>query len=207
MGTEATEVNVANMALSYLGAKNITALNDGSTEADLCTLFIDRSRDLVLEQREWTFAVEHVILDTPVAPAPTNPDWGVGFNMNTVGNCLRVLTVHPPTDVASDFLTDAVLQSSQIPWAMEENIILCNYDEISVRYIKRVTDFTQFSEGFVFALAHRLAYDLAVPLTQNMQLKEQMFVLYQQSIKEAASAEGMQGRSRRIRHRGLLARR
>lgn len=206
MTTLTTEEQICNMALSYIGADTVTDIDtDGSTRADLCALHYPVVRDTVLSEREWTFAVEHNILDTPDVTPPTNPEWGQRFPV--AATTLRVLTVHPPTDVASDFLTEAVLQSSQIAWVKEGDWILCNYDEISVRTIERITTVADFPDIFVQALAARLAAELAIPITANERLHQQMIAMYYTKLREAGAVDGMQGRSVRIRHRGMLARR
>lgn len=206
MTTLTTEEQICNIALSWIGADTVTDIDtDGTERADLCVLHYPVCRDNVLTEREWTFAVEHNILDTPDGTAPTNPEWGQRFPI--ASTTLRVLTVHPPTDVFTDFLTDSEPSAEQIPWVREGDWILCNYDEISVRTIERITTVADFPDVFVQALAARLAMDLAIPLTQSLNLHQQMAAMYQDKMRNAAAMDGMQGRSRRIRHRGLLARR
>jgi len=57
-----TEVNVCNRALGRLGASGITALADGSTEAAQCTLHYAETRDALLREHPWRFAVKWVVL-------------------------------------------------------------------------------------------------------------------------------------------------
>ena len=89
MSSTASEVDISNMALGWLGADRITSLDDESVEAQLCKLNYPRSRDVVLEDVEWTFAVRRFIL----SPDPVVPlfNWGKKFLIPT--EVLRVLTV------------------------------------------------------------------------------------------------------------------
>jgi len=205
MTTTALEVDICNMALGWIGAEPIVALTDNSTRANLCELHYPRARDAVLESREWSFAVEHNILDTPDVTPPTNPKWGQRFPI--ASTTLRVLTVKQPSDVTTDLITNGMVEAEQIPWEKEGAWILCNFDEISVRTIERITTTTEFSEGFVHALAARLAADLAIPIAASLSLQQQMYSLYLEKLNDACAADGMQGRSQRIRSRYLLARR
>lgn len=52
----ATQVDICNLALRRLGAKAITAIDDGSKEADNCSAFWDYIIDEVLDDYPWNFA-------------------------------------------------------------------------------------------------------------------------------------------------------
>jgi hypothetical protein len=198
MSSLSSVVDICNMALGWIGAERITSLADVSEQANLCNLNYAISRDTVLESREWTFAVERFSLNpTGVVPAY---DWGYEFVIPT--EVLRVLTVDRPTA--------GVLggpEHEQENWVREGNSILMNRDTLTMRAIVRIEDTTLFSSSFVHALAARLAADLCIPITRSKTLQQQMFVLYGAKLEDAASADGMQGRSKRIRSRYLSARR
>jgi len=200
----ASVVNICNMALGWIGGDRITSLGDDSTRANLCNLNYPRSRDVVLEAREWTFAVKHQLL-SPDAAAPSNPEYGQRFFIPT--DILRVLTVHQPVDFGADQLTAGLIQAEQIPWVREGRYILCNFDEVSMRGIQRIESTGEFSESFVHALSARLAADLAIPLTESKELQQQMYSLYLEKLDDASATDGMQGRSQRIRSRYLQSRR
>jgi len=59
----ATQVNICNLALKRLGAKEITAINDGSKNADHCSAFWDYILDEVLEDYSWNFAKKTATLN------------------------------------------------------------------------------------------------------------------------------------------------
>lgn len=203
MSSLLSKVEICKLALAWLGAGHITSLDDSSEEARLCKLSYETSRDTVLESREWTFAVKRFIL------TPTNDDpkfyWAKEFVLPT--EILRVLTVERQSIVGSNELSSNLIEHEQMNWVREEDKILANWDSISIRAIIRITDETKFSPSFVHTLAARLAADLAIPITRSKTLQEQMFALYQAKLSDAASLDGMQGRSKRIRSRYLSARR
>jgi len=59
----ATQVNICNLALRRLGASVITAIDDGSKNADHCNAFWDYILDEVLEDYSWNFAQKIVTLN------------------------------------------------------------------------------------------------------------------------------------------------
>jgi len=203
MGTLASEVDICNMALGWIGADRITSLDDDSTQANLCKLNYPRSRDAVLETRQWQFALRREEL----APDPVPPAyyWGQRFQVPT--DVLRVISVDQPASSGSDELISGIVHPEQIPWEIQGNYILCNFEVISVLEIVRVTATASFSEGFAHALAARLAADLSIPITNSRTMQSDMWSLYQIKLDDAAATDGMQGRSQRIRSRYLMARR
>lgn len=203
MSSTAKVVDICNMALGWIGADTITSLNDDSTTANLCKLNYPRSRDVSLEAREWTFAVKRFTL----SPDEEEPEfnWGSQFQIPT--EVLRVLTVERESVVSSNELTSNAIEHEQMDWVRELDFILADQDVVFMRGIVRITDTTKFSESFVHALTARLAADLAIPITRSKTLQQQMYGLYQAKLMDAASTDGMQGRSKRIRSRYLASRR
>ncbi len=203
MSSLSSIVEICNMALSWLGANRITSLGDNSEEANLCNLNYAVSRDVVLESREWTFAVRRYTL----APTGTTPEFNWGQEFNLPSEVLRVLSVERESAVGSNELTSNFIEHEQMNWVREGNKVLADWDTISMRAVVRIVDPAMFSVSFVHALAARLAADLCIPITRSKTLQQQMFALYQAKLADAASLDGMQGRSKRIRSRYLAARR
>lgn len=151
----ASEVSICNMALTKLGGSIIISLNDESNEAKLCKANYDSCRDAVLEERDWTFAVERKIL-----PALSEaPSFYFSSASQLPSDCIRVLGVYK-----------SGISRTPIEWSLEGRKILSNYAPLYVKYIKRVTDPNIMSPGFIKALAARLEWELCVPLTGNVNL-------------------------------------
>jgi len=203
MSSTASEIDIANMALGWIGADTITSFDDDSTRANLVKLNYERSRDVVLESEEWSFALDRRNL-TPDAILPAFR-WGQRFKVPT--DILRIISVDREDTVSVGELTSGTVTPAQIPWELQGGYILCNFDTIWVLGIRRVTSTGEFTEGFVHALAARLAADLAIPIQQSRALQMQMMGLYEAKIEDASATDGLQGRNKRIRSRYLLARR
>lgn len=181
-----TEVSICNQGLGWLGANLITSLDDESREAQLCKANYQYLRDAVLEAGNWTFATQW--FDLAKLNNPPLSEYANSFEIPS--EVLRVMFCgldrrHPTT------------------WQREGNAIVTNDSRCRIQAIRRIDDPARFSTLFAQALAHRIAADLAIPLTNSRSLAETHTALYIAKMKEAESMDNSQGRSRRIRSRWL----
>ena len=181
-----TRVSICNQALGWLGANLITSLDDETTEANLCKANYDSLRDAVLESQNWTFATA----------------WEKLIKLSTSPTSLYPNSFQIPAD-AIHIIYCGVDYDNPVNWRREGQTIVTDDGNCTIQYIKRIEDEAQFSSLFTQALAARLAADLAIPLTKSRTMQSDMFQLYQVKLKEAASRDNQQGRSRRIRSRWL----
>lgn len=200
-----SEVAICNIALGWLGGDLIISLDDDTVEAKLCKANYAPLRDAVLEEREWTFAVDRI----EPAQLSTGPLYGFDVAFQIPSNVLRVLQVSRAGEdvegggVASTNTMQG--REQRIEWLREGETIVANrVDRVYARVLKRITDTTKFSPAFDQALAARLAMDLAIPLTNNQKLQDQMAGMYGEKMRLAAATDGMQGRSYRTRSDSLI---
>jgi len=174
------QVGICNLALGWLGAQKITSIGDASVNAELCAANWDATRDAVLEARAWTFAVKRV----QVAADATPPAYGWGARFLLPTDCIRVLE-------AGDGTT-----ASDIEWQREEGYLVTDQaSTLYVKYLARIEDTVQWTAGFVQAMAYRLAFALAMPITENAGLQSALWALYAKVLQDAGARDGMQGRS------------
>ncbi len=169
----ASEVSIANGALVLIGAAKIISLADANDRARAAEQHYATSRDAVLEEYPWTFAIERVKL----AKLATTPLWEYAAEYQIPPDSLRVLD----TDVPEGF------------WKQEGSKILSNQDPVNIKYIKRVIEPSSFSSQFIDALEAHLAYKLAYSLMKDKQLSRAMYAVYQEKIEGAASTDGQTG--------------
>jgi hypothetical protein len=191
-------VDIANLALSWLGEADITSLEDDLERARQMRINYIPARDATLEAHEWTFATKRFI---PGQNAVA-PEYGAVFAYEIPPDCLRVVSCD--RNDGSQPITAPIGSLEQIDWILEGKQILTNEAAIYCRGIFRVTQEGKFSPLFVHALAAKLAYLTALNLTASAEIQANMLALYQQFIMEAKTRDGLQGRSRRIRNRTLL---
>ncbi len=142
-----SETSICNMSLAKLGA-NKTLVNvetDSSFEAKQCRLHYEQTRDSLLRSYWWRFASARVVL---VATTDPTFEWESAFTLPT------------------DFLAMKSIFENRFPdenfrsYALEGKILLTNEDEMSIRYVKKVTDVAQFDSLFIEVLVLQLALKL-----------------------------------------------
>ena len=171
----ASDVQICNLALQKLGQPALISLTDNSRAGRECANAYAPARDAVLRDHPWNFAIERASLaELSMAPA-----WGYGHQYQLPGDCLRVLEVE---------------DDAQFPWKLEGGRLLCDAGApLYIRYVKRISDPTLFDSLFVHALAARLAYELAEPLTQSNTKKDQAAQDYAALLRMAKRADGQEG--------------
>lgn len=207
------DVAIANMALGLIGQSYILSdalpATDGTPEANYINQFYAPIRRAVLEDRDWTFATKKKFLDTPIDPlGPTSPEipptWGYAFLVpDDLLRCIKLFNPvgGPNLSGTSD---DPDAKELSVQYERMEQWVFCNEPTVWVKYIFDMTDPTKFSPNYVFAFAARLAQELCLPLTNNVQLFQAMSAKYVQAIKDAAAGDGRQGTSQKIKSSSRL---
>lgn len=202
-----SKVAICNQALGWLGGELITSFDDDSNEAKLCNANYDQLRDAVLEEREWTFAVERI----EPSRLTSTPKYGFTYEFQIPATVIRILQVSLKgadagiVGLSSDIYGTGLGDYQEIPWVREGATIRCNAEQIYARVIQQITDTTKHSPAFDQALAARIAMDLAIPLTGSRALQQDMAAMYGEKIRLAASSDGMQGRNTRVRSSVLVS--
>ena len=162
------EVDICNLALSYIGDKaKVTSISpsDGSHQADLCARYYPLARDMLLERHRWDFTIRQVSLTALSASGRT--EWDYAYRLP--GNFAGVISVIPK-DSTDDQTTEGSIAPK--PFAIEANsdldrILYCDISDAVLRYQARVTDSTKFSQMFVHAVSWQLASMLAGTLIKG----------------------------------------
>jgi len=167
----ASEVSICNRALALLGANTITSLSDGSTEANVCNAVYADARDAVLRAYPWSCAIQRATL----AQLSTAPVWGYGkaYSLPNDPHCLSVLELKETST-----------------YRIEGRTLVCNTDTATIRFVARITDPAQFDPALVFALASRIAAEVAYALTQNRALSNDMWTMSSAAMVDASIYDG-----------------
>lgn len=176
-----SKVSICNLALSWLAGNLITSLDDETIEAQLCSANYDLSRDSVLEAMAWTFATKRYYL-TPEVDAP---QWGYPHQFTIPAEVITVLEVTQNPSVPNG--------ANDLDWRREGHYIVCDSTEIYIKAIYRVVDPIRFPPNFIQALAARIATEIAIPLTESMDMMRAMEGKYKDRLYTAAGTDGLQG--------------
>jgi len=191
-------IDLVNFALSMLGEKAITSLEDDADEARVMKGFYYPARDGLLEEAEWTFATRRF---KPPRNA-VDPEWGWSAAYPIPSDILRVTAVEDNYVGQTGVSTDQQARRS-IDHVIENRQILCNADPIFCKGIRRIDDEGIYSGLFFEAFATKLAALAALPITESNTKLQAMVQLHQSFLKTAKTRDGMQNTTRRLRNNYL----
>jgi len=183
-----SKTEICNLAVSWLGGKHITSVDDDpSKEARLCRANYDQSRQAVLEEREWTFAVKRATL-TPLSEEPL---FGYNYKFLLPPDLLVTINAYDPADAGQK-------QPPGISHVREGNHLCADISQVNIKYIFDLTNTTKFSSLFSQTVAAHIAANIAVGLTENATQQERMMVVYEDKLNKAISSDSLQGSNERI---------
>ena len=162
-----SETDICNMALGRLGAKRIsdfTNKDENNTPAVQCRLHYEQTRDALLRSHWWRFARYRVQLSEN-ATAPTF-EFDNAFDLPS--DFLR-LWIKPFED------NNWGLNNTNYTFSMEGKQLLTDEDSVYLRYIRKVTDVSEFDPLFVEVLVFKLALKMCMPLTQDKELYQMLY--------------------------------
>ena len=183
-----SKTEVCNLAVSWLGGKRMTSVDDDNTkEANLCRANYDLSRQAVLEEREWTFAVKR----SQLTPLVETPLFGYQYKFLLPPDLLKTLNAYDPKHAN-------LKEAPGIIHVIEENYLYADIAMVNIRYMKDLTNTNRFSGLFTQALAAHIAANIAVSLTESAKQQERMFGLYDNKLNDASTSDSLQGSRERL---------
>lgn len=183
-----SKTEICNLAVSWLGGNQIFSLEaDESLEARLCRANYAMTVRATLEEREWTFAVKREVL-TPLAE---DPPFGYGYQFQMPTDLIRVIGVYNPRDAGRN-------SPRTIQYLVEGGNILCDLQEIDIKYIFEETNTVKYTALFDQAVAAHLAMNISVALTENASMQQAMAGMYLSKLDAAAASDGLQGSRERL---------
>jgi hypothetical protein len=177
-----SEVQICNLALVRLGERQITALDEGTKAANLCSLYFEPLRDEVLAAHPWGFAGKRRNL------ALLSTD-GVGRWM---------YAYQSPSDCLKARFIESDLGGRDTPFRVEGATVLANVNPCVLVYTFRAGNVNVFSPDFVKAFWTRIAAELAIPLSGSKTLNQQMWALHLAAMSEAESGDATADRDEAI---------
>lgn len=180
-------VDIANRALTKIGASRIVSLSDDSTEAIVVNSMFMIVRDDELRAHNWNFAMARAQLSADATP----PSFGYDQRFLLPTDCLRVLMVGDilPGGDLSDYRNadDSAL------WSIEGGYILISRDgPLKLRYLRRITDTAKWDSSFVEAFACRLAAESCEAITQSSEKRQMAWNEYDRAIRKAIRARAIE---------------
>lgn len=174
-----SEVDICNLALDWVNARNITSLDENTKESKKCNAWYDLTRKELLTNLNASFSIKRAKL---AQEADFTPVYGYDKAYILPKDLLKVLNLGNP-------LHDLLYQ-------IEGNHFYCSEpsEEVYIRYIADVTDVTQFDSEFSELLILKLAERICVALTEDIEKSNYIKQLAQQKYVECSSKYGNDNR-------------
>lgn len=185
----ASTVSICNLALGHIGAADIAALSEASSEARACNRFYGQTLDALLSAGPpWTFARYEATLAEMAGIDPGR--WGYVYALPA--DLLRVRSVQPPASSYNGYILpgDLTAQDERSdPYELSGDRLFCNLSPAVLRYVRRVDDPSKFPPLFIEALSWHLAARLAMPLTRDAGQRQAAFQMAMQTQAAASAAD------------------
>ena len=179
----ASEVGICNSALIKIGAARITALTEGSKNANLCNEQYAKLRDAELRGHDWNFAVARAKL----AQIAGTPPSGFDYWYQLPSDWLRTIAVH-----ASD------ADTGDLKYEIKGDRLLSDAVDVYLVYIRQVTDPNEMDTLFREALAYRIAAELAIPIAASGTLHDRMLRNYRDAAMRAKGVDAIEDYPKRF---------
>lgn len=169
-----SQVDIANRALTKLGAGRIISLDDDAQASNTLASMYDIVRDAELRKNLWHFSKARAQL--PALSQP--PEFGYTHQFQLPADFLRLVEINgrrcqekPHLDAWYSIEAGRILVSQPGP--------------LRIRYVRRVEDPTLFDALFVEAFACKLAFESCETLTQSNTKKQTVAQEYEAALADA----------------------
>lgn len=185
------EVDICNLALNFLGKGIIKSLSENTELARTCKLHYDRYRRILLKDYSWEFAERTMKLEPVEDFGDTVKGWKNVYRYPD--DCLQVLKLYDGDARRKDDKREKFFVQT-VDYRLGTKVICCNLENAYMDYVSNEDDCNYFSEEFVEALAHYLAYGMAQALTGSeakaqTELQYMQTALYQAKLRTARERE------------------
>lgn len=175
----ASVIQVANRALTKLGALRITSLTDDNKAARAISSCFEDLRDDELRAHRWQFSMKR----TSLAALSTTPEFGYNLQYALPPDFLRLDMIN---DEYPSVVLDNYIGAETQDYMIEGNLILTDIDApLKLRYIARIEDPTNWDVNFREAMASRIAMEICEDLTQSDTKKQSAANDYKRAITQA----------------------
>jgi len=167
----ASVVGICNVALRRINAQTITALTEGTKNANACNDLYPNAHEALLRVHTWNFAMSRAAL----SPLEAGPVFGFARAFQLPADFIRAVGV-----------------ASGATYRLEGNRLLSDEGTVSLRYVRREDDPNVMSADFRDVLSLRLAADLGTAIANSRTLREAMTREYEQVLLAAKSADAIE---------------
>lgn len=176
-----TKTQISNMALALLGEGEITDFSEDTGEpARQCRLHWNLTRDALLRDHPWNFAIKRVALVQGATPTS-----GYDYSFALPTDFIRPLAVNDDEAwEVGDF------------YAIESGLLLCDESTVTLRYVASITDTAKWDPIFIEAFIYLLAAKVTPSLADAPQMADTLRSRAQYIVGEAMKKDANENRKR-----------
>jgi hypothetical protein len=175
-----SKIEIANRALTKVGAESIMSLTDNVKRAQIMNSMFDMIMDAELRRNRWKFSIRRDSLPALVSA----PAWGYSYAYQLPADFLALVQVN-------DFYVRGLKQRA--PWSVEGGQILTDFSApLKIRYVAKVSSIDLLDPLFVEVLACKLALESCEALTQSAQKRQLAANEYDFAVSEAARQDAIE---------------
>lgn len=183
-----TPAQICTLALRRAGEKQaVDDLGDDTVEAEIANGMYEHARDVVLEERYWSFAKRRAVLGVLASSeSDTEARTGWAFTYAVPDDCIK------PRYIETGIKNPAPDQQPAFELEDDEEegrILLTDYEDAELVYTYRVTLTGKFTPLFTDALIWRLAYEFTFAIPVKPGAGERMMGAYEMALSKAAASD------------------
>ena len=171
-----SKIVICNLALSHLGQSSILSLEQDDEKARRLNLFYEPVRDELLRTHHWGFANTY----EPLALLEKDATGKEGFCYKYPVDALFIRRVFK--DVQAN---TSIPFTERFRRDLHSRVLYIPSQTAYAEYTRRITDENLFDPAFVKTFSLALACDLAISLTGDAHLAQQLMQKYTLSLEEA----------------------
>lgn len=182
----ASNIDIANRALTKIGSKRILSMDDNTKEAREIKSCFAIVRDGEMRAHNWHFTIKRAKL----AAHASAPEFGFVRQFRLPADNLKALQVGEfyPGVSLSDYSN-----ADEAEYRIENGFILTNYPApLSYRYVARIEDPSIYDALFVEAFACKLAMEVCEAITQSSTKRQEARDEYRFAVREAIRSNAIE---------------
>lgn len=169
----ASKIDIANLALTSIGADRIETLDEDSETARKVNSIYERLLKSMLRSHFWNFATKEIVLSRLVE-TPLLDDYTYIFQLPSDYIRLRKVSIYPDS------------------YKIKGRRIYCNSDSLSIEYVSFNDDPNEYDALFVDAFATRIAAELCFSITKNATLTQNKWIEFKEKYTKSISVDGQE---------------
>jgi hypothetical protein len=164
-----TDTEVANKALDHLGEPRINDIDDDTDATAIkCEEHFDDSRKYFLREAAPGFARKEVAL--AISAGETLPTEMYDYIYGYPSDCIGIRQIYNPNGVDAPRVVFEIGNHSN----KTSQVILTDQEDAILIYTVDVVNLNLYSPDDILALSYALAWHIAMPITRNRELRQEM---------------------------------